>query len=99
MSDIIVIAFRHPDAAQQVATQFQALQAPHELRLVDARVVVKDQEGRLHVKDVAGHPVATGALVGSLLGALLFMMSPVLGALVGAAAGGAPGADAGPAAV
>jgi uncharacterized membrane protein len=96
MSDIIVIAFRHPDAAQQAAARFQDLEARHELRLVDARVVVKDKEGRLHVKDVAGHPMAMGALIGGLLGALLFVMSPVLGALVGAAAGSVMGRLASP---
>jgi len=87
MSDIIVIAFRHPEAALQVAAQFQQLQALHALRLVDARIVVKDRDERLHVKDVAGHPMAMGALVGGLLGAVLFYMAPVLGALVGVAAG------------
>jgi uncharacterized membrane protein len=87
MSDIIVIAFRHPDAAQQVAAQFLLLQEKHALDLDDARIVVKDSAGRLHVKDVAGHPVATGALIGGLIGALLFIMSPVIGVLVGAAAG------------
>lgn len=96
MSDIIVIAFRHPDAAQEVAAQFQELEAQRALRLVDARVVVKDRDGRLHVKDVAGHPMAMGALVGGLLGALLFVMSPVLGALVGVAAGSVVGMLASP---
>ncbi len=91
MSDILVIAFRHPEAAQQVAAQFQHLSAEHELRLRDARVVVKDRDGRLHVKDVAGHPMATGAVIGGLLGALLFYLSPVLGALAGAAAGSVVG--------
>ncbi len=91
MSDILVIAFRDPDAAQQVAAQFQGLEVQHALNLIDARVVVKDKEERLHVKDVAGHPMALGALGGGLLGALLFVMSPVLGALVGAAAGSVVG--------
>ena len=91
MSDIIVIAFRHPDAAQQVAAQFQNLEDKHALRLIDARVVVKDVDGQLHVKDVAGHPVALGALIGGLIGVLLFMMSPVVGMLAGAAAGGVIG--------
>jgi uncharacterized membrane protein len=91
MSDIIVIAFRHPDAAQQVAAQFLTLRDTHALNLDDARIVVKDGAGQLHVKDVAGHPVATGALVGGLIGMLLFFMSPVLGVLVGAAAGSVVG--------
>ena len=91
MSDIIVIAFRHPDAAQQVAAQFQNLEDKHALRLIDARVVVKDAGGQLHVKDVAGHPVALGVLIGGLIGVLLFMMSPVVGMLAGAAAGGVIG--------
>jgi len=64
-----------------VAARFQDLEAQRALRLIDARVVVKDREGRLHVKDVAGHPMAMGALVGGLLGELLFTMAPVLGAL------------------
>jgi uncharacterized membrane protein len=96
MSDIIVIAFRHPDAAQQVTAQFQQLEGQHALRLIDARVVVKDKEERLHVKDVAGHPMVMGALVGGLLGALIFAMSPVLGALVGVAAGSVVGKLASP---
>jgi uncharacterized membrane protein len=96
MSDIIVIAFRHPDAALQVASQFQHLEAQHELLLIDARVVVKDRDERLHVKDVAGHPMALGALIGGLLGALIFAMSPVLGALVGVAAGSVVGKLASP---
>ena len=87
MGDIIVIAFRHPDAAQQVAAQFLALRNQRALNLDDARIIVKDNAGRLHVKDVAGHPVATGALIGGLIGMLIFVMSPVLGVLVGAAAG------------
>ncbi len=91
MSDIIVIAFRHPDAAQQTAARFQDLEAQHELRLVDARVVVKDRDERLHVKDVAGHPMAMGALLGGLLGARMLRLSPVVGALVGAAAGSGVG--------
>jgi uncharacterized membrane protein len=96
MSDIIVIAFRNPEAAQQVAAQFQYLSAEHKLHLVDARIVVKDRDERLHVKDVAGHPMAMGALIGGLLGALLFVMSPVLGALVGVAAGSVVGKLASP---
>ncbi len=91
MSDIIVIVFRHPDAAAEVTAQFQALEAQRALHLVDARIVVKDKDERLHVKDVAGHPVVTGAVVGGLLGALIFFMTPVLGALVGAAAGSVVG--------
>jgi len=87
MGDIIVIAFRHPDAAQQVAAQFLALRNQRALNLDDARIIVKDNAGRLHVKDVAGHPMATGALIGGLIGMLIFVMSPVLGVLVGAAAG------------
>jgi uncharacterized membrane protein len=54
-------------------------------------IIVKDNVGRLHVKDVAGHPVATGALIGGLIGMLIFVMSPVLGVLVGAAAGSVVG--------
>ena len=88
MGDIIVISFRHPEAAQQVAAQFLALQHQRALSLGDARVVVKDGEGRLHVKDMGGRPVLWGVLLGGLIGLLAFVTSPVLGMLIGAAGGG-----------
>jgi len=89
MSSIIVIAFDNPDAAQKVVSEFKTLESNGAMRLSDARVVVKDGEGKVHVKDEAGHPVAWGALIGGAVGGLLFLMMPLLGVAAGAAVGGA----------
>ena len=89
MSNIIVIAFDDPNTAAQVAAEFKRLEKEGAFDLKDARVVVKDENGKIHVRDEAGHPAAWGAVAGGALGALLFLMVPVLGAVVGALAGGA----------
>ncbi len=89
MSNIIVIAFDNPDTATQVAAEFKRLESQEAFQLKDARVVVKDANGKILVKDEAGHPMAWGAVVGGVLGALIFLMVPVLGAVVGALAGSA----------
>lgn len=89
MSSIIVVTFENPDTAQQVVTEFKTLQQNGALRLTDARVVVKDSEGKVHVKDEAGHPVAWGAVIGGAVGGLIFIMMPLLGVAAGAAIGAA----------
>lgn len=89
MSNIIVVAFENPETAQQVATEFKTLEKNGALHLSDARVVVKDGEGKVHVQDEAGHPVAWGAVIGGALGGLIFLMMPLLGIAAGAAIGGA----------
>lgn len=89
MSNIIVVAFDNPDTAQQVAAEFKTLERNGALHLSDARVVVKDSEGKVHVKDEAGHPVAWGAVIGGALGGLIFILMPLLGIAAGAAIGGA----------
>lgn len=87
MSSVIVIAFDNPDTAQQVVTQFKDLEKRGALHLTDARVVVKDADGKLVVKDEAGHPIRWGAIAGGILGGLFFIMMPVVGIFAGAAAG------------
>lgn len=51
------------------------------------RVVLKDAEGKIHLKDEAGHPVAWGAVTGGVIGGLLFFFAPVVGIAAGSAAG------------
>lgn len=89
MSELIVLAFDNPDEATRIATDFKALRQTAHLQLKDAMVVVKDAEGKVHIKDEAGHPVAWGAVIGGTLGAILFILVPVVGAVAGAALGGA----------
>lgn len=87
MANILVIAFDNPDEAVRVAATMKELRGTKAVHLLDMRVVVKDAEGNLSVKDEAGHPVAAMAALGGVLGAILFITFPVLGAAVGAGMG------------
>lgn len=89
MGQLVVISFETADEAQQLATTLRQLEKAGALKLEDLRVVVKDAEGKAHIQDEAGHPVAAGAVFGGVIGGLLFLFAPVFGIAVGAAAGAA----------
>lgn len=91
MSNLIVVAFDDPNKAVQVAADFTELQKSGGVHLNDMMVVVKDNDGKIQIKDKAGHPVAWGAVIGGVLGGLLFLLVPVFGAIAGAAIGAAVG--------
>ncbi len=89
MSQLVVIAFENESDAVSLAKTLRDLEKQGALKLADMRVIVKDAEGKAHIHDEAGHPVAAGALIGGVLGGLFFLFAPVLGIAVGALAGGA----------
>src|SRR2546430_15114258 len=98
MSDLIVVAFQGEDTADQVLNTLQALQKEHLIDLEDACVVVRDRNGKVHVKQAvylvgleAASGGAFGALWGGFVGALL--LNPLAGLPPGAgfgAGGGGP---------
>jgi len=90
MSNLIVIVFDNEEEASEVK---EALKKQSQyISLDDSAVVVRDQEGKIHVKDEVDRGVAVGALgggaLGLLIGGLLFPVGGlVLGALGGALVG------------
>jgi uncharacterized membrane protein len=94
MSDLIVITYDTEQTgfeALEIAERLQRLQL---LRLVDAAVVVKDQEGKVKIKQTleqskTGTAAGWGALWGLLLGLLfltplgLGVVGGILGAIIG----------------
>ena len=90
MSNLIVIVFDNEEEAGEVK---EALKKQSQyISLDDSAVVVRDQEGKIHVKDEVDRGVAVGALgggaLGLLIGGLLFPVGGlVLGALGGALVG------------
>jgi uncharacterized membrane protein len=93
MSHLICIAFKDSGTADHVLNELRATESDYVLELEDAVVVVRDKDGKVHLKqcvDVFGnattHGVALGILWGGLMG--LLFMNPLAG-LLGSIAGGA----------
>jgi uncharacterized membrane protein len=97
MSDLIVVAFPGEDTADQVLNKLQALQKEHLIDMEDACVVVRDRNGKVHVKqavNLVGLEAASGGAFGAFWGTLigLLFLNPLAGLLTGAAFGAGAGA-------
>ena len=97
MSELVCIAFKDSSTADRVLNELRAMETEYVLDLEDAVIVVRDMDGKVHLKqcvDVFGgatkHGVALGVLWGGLMG-LLFMnpLAGLLGSIAGGAGGGA----------
>jgi uncharacterized membrane protein len=93
MSQLVCIAFKDSSTADRVLNELRAMETDYILDLEDAVIVVRDLDGKVHLKqcvDVFGgattHGVSLGALWGGLMG--LLFMNPLAG-LIGSLAGGA----------
>lgn len=93
MSELIVIGFDTEQKAEEVRERLLSLQKTHIIRLEDAVVATKRENGRVKLSQIAS-PATSGALAGGFWGLLigaLFLM-PHIGLFVGAASGGLAGA-------
>ncbi len=95
MSELICIAFKDSSTADRELNELRAMEKEYVLDLEDAVIVVRDPDGKVHLKqcvDVFGgattHGVSLGMLWGGLIG--LLFMNPLVG-LLGSIAGGAGG--------
>lgn len=93
MSELVCIAFKDSGTADRVLNELRAMETNYVLHLEDAVIVVRDMDGKVHLKqcvDVFGgataHGVSLGVLWGGLMG--LLFMNPLAG-LIGSIAGGA----------
>lgn len=96
MSDLIVVGFDSTDEADKVLLKLNSLKKEYLIDLEDAVVVVRDSEGKVHLKqslNLTAVGATSGLLSGSLWGGLVGLL--FLNPLAGFAIGGALGAGAG----
>jgi len=88
MSNWIVITFDNPDEAGKVRDALGKAAGGGYLRLDDSAIVIRDEEGKIHIKNEVDRGVKIGAVGGSILGLLfLGLFAPIAGLVVGAAGG------------
>jgi len=89
MSSLIVLAFENEDEAGKVHEALVQGNKEGVLQIDDAAVVVKDADGKVHVKNQVARGTWTATGVGGLLGLLLGSIFFPIGGLIFGLAGGA----------
>ena len=97
MSDLVVFGFDGVGSADEVLTKLRGMQNEHLIDLEDACVVIRDETGKVQIKQAvnltavgAASGMSTGMLVGALAGFLV--LNPLAGMAVGGLAGAGFGA-------
>ena len=93
MSYLIAVTFDNEEEASQVRETLRKEQRGGYISLDDSAVVVRNAEGKYHVKDELDRGVKAGAIGGSLLGLLIGgIIFPIGGLILGGLAGAGLGA-------
>jgi len=93
MSYLIAVTFDNEEEAGKVRETLRKEQKGGDISLDDSAVVVKDADGKVHLKDEIDRGVKAGAVGGSLLGLLIGgIIFPIGGLILGGLAGAGIGA-------
>src|SRR4051812_8368890 len=97
MAELVVIGFDNPTEADRALAELGRLQREYLVELEDAVVAIRDDDGKLRLKqsvDLIGAGAASGGLWGAMWGSLvgLLFLNPLLGLVAGGALGAGAGA-------
>jgi uncharacterized membrane protein len=89
--ELLVIAFDTPHKAAEALQALQKLRREGQLDLLNAATLVKDEAGKISLKENEDVSPPSGALFGAITGGLIGLIAGPIGAVVGAVAGAAAG--------
>ena len=100
MSELIVVGFKDAEEADRVLLRLSKLKKEYLIDVEDAVVVVRDETGKVHLKqrcELVAAGANAGFIPGSLFGAFigLLLLNPLLGIVTGSVLGISAGALAG----
>jgi uncharacterized membrane protein len=84
---VVVVTFSDDGKAYEALATVKQLDHDGQIDLVEAAVVTRDQDGRVHLKDEAGDHSLEGTASGGLIGLLIGILGGPLGVLLGGATG------------
>jgi uncharacterized membrane protein len=89
MSNLVVLTFNDTEQAGQVFEAVKQAQSNGQVNVEDAAVIVKDESGKVHLKNQLDKAIAIGAVGGGILGLMIAsVFFPLAGLAFGAISGG-----------
>jgi uncharacterized membrane protein len=90
MSYLTVVVFDDPDQATEARKSMKSIQKQGLLSLDDSAIIVKDEDGQVHVKNEVDRGIKVGLAGGGLIGLFVgFLFGGPIGAMLLGALGGA----------
>ena len=89
--ELLIATFSHKDAAAEALKALKQWGKAHEIKVVKAAVVEKDEKGKTKVDQDQDVSAGEGTLFGAVVGGVIGLVGGPGGAVVGAAAGAATG--------